>query len=291
MGQLPFLLLEAARGFRSNKFLSATSVMTIGICASVFALSLLILTIVIQFTTYRPEDAILRVYLTAEAEPEAARADLETKLKLVPGVDSLVFIDKEEALEEFRADFGDDMLLSLDVNPLPHSYRVFPEEEYATSSGNDILRRRLARLEGVEEISAGSLQIAWLDKWKLPLWTGSFLLILFVGGALALIIHNAVKLNLYARKVLVENMKYCGAGEAFIITPFLLEGVLLGLCGSFIGIGTLVVLTYLGGLVSPQLLGTLPLWGLAGTILGLTVSIAAFASAGTVMSFLKETQV
>ncbi len=291
MGQLPYLIQEAARGFKSNKFLSATSVMTIGICASVFGFSLLILSIVIKFTEYRPEDAILRVYLAPESESDAARSALEADLRRLAGIDSLVFISKEEALEEFRSDFGEDMLASLNVNPLPHSYRIFPNAEYATASQNNILRLRLARLEGVEEVSAGSVYIAWLDKWKLPLWTGSFLLMLFVGGALALIIHNAVKLNLYARKVLVENMKYCGAGEAFIITPFLLEGVLLGFFGSLIGIVTLAAFNYLGGLVSPQLSGVVPFWTVAGSILGLTMTIAAFASAGTVRNFLRETQV
>jgi cell division transport system permease protein len=96
-----------------------------------------------------------------------------------------------------------------------------------------------------------------------------------------------VKLNLYSRRILVENMKYCGAGQMFILAPFLLEGLILGICGSLIGVATLAFLLGLGRLVSPALPSQVGFWGVSLALLGATAMIAGVASARTVRQFLR----
>ncbi len=49
---------------------------------------------------------------------------------------------------------------------------------------------------------------------------------------LFLIIGNAVRLSLFSRKLLVENLKYAGGSAFFIEFPFLLEGIMQGVCAS-----------------------------------------------------------
>ena len=139
----------------------------------------------------------------------------------------------------------------------------------------------------MEEASANSLYLDWMEKWRVPVEAGSTLLMLLVAGALSLIIHNAVKLNLYSRRILVENMKYCGAGEMFILAPFLMEGVLLGVSGSLIGVATLTFLMWLSGLISPTIPAQVPFWTCAITLVASTAVIAAVASTRTVRAFLR----
>ncbi len=285
--QLGYLLLEAFRGFRSDKFLSVTSVITIGICTSVFAGLLLAFTLVWSLGGGGASDSVIRVFPGAKYESQSSLDGLESKLHRLQGVDSIVFVSKDDALEEFKRDFGDEMIRSLDWNPLPHSFLIYPAAGFRSSAQNKLLLDRVQRLEEVEEASANSLYLAWLDKWRVPVAGGSSLLMLLVGGALSLIIHNAVKLNLYSRRILVENMKYCGAGHLFILAPFLLEGVLLGVLGSFIGVLSLAFLLGLSRLVSASIPGLVPFWACAFSLMGATAGIAAIASARTVRAFLR----
>ena len=289
--QVTYLVLEAFRGFRSDKFLSVTSVITIGICTSVFAGLLLAVAMVWSLGNRRSPDTVVRVFPASRSEDQASLDALEAKLHKLPGVDSIVFVSKDDALMEFKRDFGDEMVKSLEANPLPHSFLVYPASGYRTSAQNRLLQDRVRRLEEVEEVSGNSLYLAWLDKWRFPVQGGAMLLMLFVAGALGLIIHNAVKLNLYSRRILVENMKYCGASELFILTPFLLEGVLLGICGSLIGVSSMAFLRALSRFVSPHIPDSMSFWTCAGSLMAVTAAIAGVASARTVRQFLRGSTV
>ena len=285
--QIGYLILEAFRGFRSDKFLSVTSVITIGICTSVFAGLLLAFVLVWSLGGSGEKDSLIRVFPKPKYETQESLDKLEAKLHRLPGIDSIVFVSKDDALEEFKRDFGDEMIRSLDWNPLPHSFLIYPSEGYRSSAKSRLLLDRIRQSEEVEEASANSLYLAWLDKWKLPVALGASLLMLLVAGALSLIIHNAVKLNLYSRRILVENMKYCGAGHLFILTPFLLEGVLLGVLGSLIGVLSLAFLVSLIGFISAGITELVPFWTCAFVLIAATASIAMIASIKTVGAFLR----
>ncbi len=285
--QLGYLFIEAFRGFRSDKFLSVTSVITIGICTSVVAGLVLAFYLVWSLGGGGTADSVVRVFPGSKFESQEALDALEAKLHRLPGLDSIVFVSKDDALEEFKRDFGDEMVRSLDWNPLPHSFLLYSANGYRTASQNRLLLDRIKLLEEVEEASANSLYLDWLEKWRLPVEMGSTLLILLVGGALSLIIHNSVKLNLYSRRILVENMKYCGAGEFFILAPFLMEGLLLGISGSLIGVTTLAFLLWLARFISPTIPALVPFWTCATILLASTAGIAAIASLRTVQSFLR----
>ncbi len=285
--QLGYLFVEAFRGFRSDKFLSVTSVITIGICTSVFAGLLLAFALVWSLGVGAPSDSTVRVFPGPKYEEQTSLDALENKLHRLPGLDSILFVSKDDALVEFKKQFGDEMVRSLDWNPLPHSFLLYPSQGYRSSAQNKLLLDRLKQMPEIEEASANSLYLAWLDKWRIPVEGGSVVLMLLVSGALSLIIHNAVKLNLYSRRILVENMKYCGAGEMFILAPFLMEGIFLGFLGSLIGVGTLAFLMILSGLVSPEIPAHIHFGPCAAALLAATSCISAIASTRTVRGFLR----
>jgi cell division transport system permease protein len=285
--QIAYLCWEAVRGFKADKFLTVTSVITIGICTSVLSLMLLILFGAWNITKDSESDAAVRVFVRNTSENPNALKSLEGQLRNLSGIDSVVFISKDDAWMEFKGEFGEDMLRSLEFNPLPHSFWLYPSKTYRSASRLNTLRQRLTWMPEIEAVSGDSQYAAWLDKWKAPGIFAAILVMVFVAGALALIIHNAVKLNLYARRLLVENMKYCGAAEWFILTPFLLEGILLGLMGSCIGVGVLAFGKYIAKLIAQDFAEAIPFGFCAMLILGLTSLIACLASVRTVRHFLR----
>src|SRR3989338_2268814 len=180
--------------------------LTIGICSAVLSCILLALSVVWSLAAARSgAGAALRVFTRPGSEDSASLASLRRKLLQLGGFDSVVFVGKDDALMEFRRDFGEEMLQVLESNPLPHSFLLYPSERPLSATRVRALRERLRLFDEVEEVSSNALHLQWLDRWRMPLQAGTLLLPCFVGGALALIVHNAVKLNLYARRTLVEN--------------------------------------------------------------------------------------
>jgi len=286
--QWKFLVREAFRNLGSDRFLSITSVMTLGICGSVLSFLLLGLSLMSAMDAkYSRQAAPLRVFILPTFERPADLRNFEAKIHDLGAFDSVVFISKTEALEEFRRDFGDEMTRYLDVNPLPHSYRLYPSGSPLTVARLTSLRDQLLKFKEVEEVSGNFTQLNWLDRWRAPLQTGSLLLLCFVAAALALIVHNAIKLSLYARRALVENMKYCGASGFFILAPFALEAVLLGFGGGVLGTIALLVQIQLGKFLVPSLPSLIPEVRLGFYLIGGTILIALLSSMQTVYAFLR----
>jgi len=104
------------------------------------------------------------------------------------------------------------------------------------------------------------------------------------------LISNTIKITIYARSTEIEIMKLVGATNWFIRWPFLLEGLFLGVLGSIIPIG-LILVTYnsLQGVFNEKLGGTifelLPYSPFVFQLAGLLVLIGALIGMwGSVMS-------
>jgi len=296
--QWRFLVREGFRNLGADRTLSVSSVVTLGVCGAMMSFVLLSLSLIRSLDAhYSQRSGPLRAYVAASHEGASELRALEERLRALEGVDSIAFVDKEEALEEFRRDFGDEMTRYLDVNPLPHSYRVYParpagekgEKKNVPIPGERVraLRAALLATPGIEEVSGNFAQLEWLDRWRAPLQTASLALLVVLAAALGLIVHNAIKLSLYARRGLVENMKYCGASGFFILAPFALEAVLLGLMGGAIGALALAGQVQVGRLLVPTLHEWIPVARLCLYLLAGTTVIALVSSVRTVNAFLR----
>ena len=58
-----------------------------------------------------------------------------------------------------------------------------------------------------------------------------------VGVVAVMVIGNSIRLTIDARRQEIGIMKLVGATDGFVVTPFLLEGILLGFLGSIVGTG------------------------------------------------------
>ena len=105
--QFSFLWREAFRGLRADRFLSLTSVITIGVCSAVMSFLLLGLTLVFSLNKMGlGTEPPLRAFTRPEFEDNAGLASLRHKLEKLEAFDSVVFISKDDALGEFRHDLA-----------------------------------------------------------------------------------------------------------------------------------------------------------------------------------------
>ena len=157
------------------------------------------------------------------------------QIKAIPNLKHLEFVNKEQAMKEFKARLGDQQQLVNalgDVNPLPNSYVLTfdnPSDVKATA-------KLAATFQGVESTHYGQDIVEELFRITQVIRIGGIVLIAFLAAATLFIISNTIRLTVFARRKEIAIMKYVGATNGFIRWPFLIEGMLLGLVGAVIAV-------------------------------------------------------
>ena len=225
--RVSYMLSEAWRNLRAAPTITLTSIGITALAFLVFATFLLVVLNVSSLLDRWSADIRVDVYVADDVTPQALNSLAERARKL-PGVERVEAVTRDDALSEFRTALGEDgsLLDSLPKNPLPASLKVYPTAEMRMDV--EPLAAALRNLSGVEEVRAGT---DWLRQLSgvvtLVRLTG-----LGVGGILflasALIISNAIRLSVYARRDEIEIMQLVGATNRFIIAPFYLEGAATG---------------------------------------------------------------
>ncbi|GGP93868.1 permease-like cell division protein FtsX [Shewanella ulleungensis] len=199
---------------------------------------------------------------------EQSIQSLLSRIKAFREVETVSYISREQALEEFQrlSGFGE-ALSYLDDNPLPAVVTVTPSVKYSSPTG---ARELLAKLEREPEVNFGRLDIEWLERLQalLKLLEKTVLAIAaLLVLAVVLVIGNTIRLAIMNRRTEIEVMKLVGATEAFIQRPFLYTGIWYGVIGGILAWLIINVLVwYLDGALA-ELLG---LYGSQLTIQSLT---------------------
>lgn len=170
-----------------------------------------------------------------EGRSEQSIQSLISRIKVFREVESIDYISREQALEEFQrlSGFGE-ALSYLDENPLPAVVTVTPSLKYSSPTG---ARELLRKLEREPEVSFGRLDIEWLERLqamvrlleKTVLAIAALLVL-----AVVLVIGNTIRLAIMNRRTEIEIMKLVGATEAFIQRPFLYTGIWYGVIGGLL---------------------------------------------------------
>ena len=174
----------------------------------------------------------INVYIKEDVNREDIK-DLEGIIKDMQGVENVTYVDRETAMETFKKRLGDQtsILEALeDTNPLPESLVVELKEPAMVQTAAETLQK----YDIVEEAKYGQDVIEHLFDITRLLRIFGFGLMLLLAGATLFIISNTIRLTVFARRKEIAIMKYVGATDWFIRWPFLLEGMVMGLCGGII---------------------------------------------------------
>jgi cell division transport system permease protein len=170
-----------------------------------------------------------------EKRSEQSIQSLIARIKAFPEVETITYINRDQALEEFQrlSGFGE-ALSYLDENPLPAVVTVTPSSMHASPVA---ARELLRKLEREPEVSFGRLDIEWLEKLQaivklLERTVMAIALLLIL--AVILVIGNTIRLAIMNRRTEIEIMKLVGATEAFIQRPFLYTGIWYGVIGGIL---------------------------------------------------------
>ena len=173
------------------------------------------------------ENEIL-AYVDDSYDETQARA-LQKKLQSIPNVASAAFISKEEAMEEFKAQYPDEALFQdLDPEILRDRYAIkiadLRQQKQTVEQVKAV--EGIAKVNAYEEIAGGFITVRNVA----TVVCVALIAILFVVSVF--IISNTIKLTTFDRREEIAIMRMVGATNGFSRWPFVYEGFLFGILGA-----------------------------------------------------------
>lgn len=229
-----YFISQAVKGLWRNGVMSFASIAVLTCCLVVMGVfTVLVANINENLETMELANEIV-VFLDYDAtEDDARRVEEKIKGLSTLGVGEVEFISKEAALEEMRAKYSDYAQLFDSIgeneNPLAYSFEITVSDvtrgvelQFALETLDDSVRKVNNRMDLAQQFETIKKNITYAF--------GIFLgVLLFV---CIFVIINTVSLAVYARRNEIIVMRYVGAARWFIATPFILEGVIIGLVAS-----------------------------------------------------------
>lgn len=233
MRRLFYLLREAWANMRANRTTTVVAILTTAFTLSCVGIFLLLYVNLRSAAGWLQEDIKIMVYLDDQLTRDAV-VELEGRLKADRMVAATVFISKEQALGEFRAQFPADshLLEGLGQNPLPASFVVTLASQFRSP---DAVKRWTERVRTIVGVAKVDYNQEWIDALAGLIRYIELIAIgvgVILSTAAVTIIGNTIRLTLFSRREEVEILRLIGATRWFIRIPYLLEGAVLGACGS-----------------------------------------------------------
>ncbi len=242
MSKIIYLFHEGIRNLWRHKLTAFTAI------GSVF-FSLLIIGVFIivhqnshQLIDYIRSKYKIEVFFKDNVTNEEAQLTVD-QIKELDGVQSIDIVTKEDALRIYQEQFDENLIDILGYNPLPNSAVINIEKYGNTEVDVEPLITKLETIPNVDEVVYEGTLIRRVEYFyktivKIVSYIALGLLVITI-----IVISNTVKLSVYAKQDLIQNLKSIGATKIFIKTPFIIEGILDGIIGAIIAIIVLLVAT------------------------------------------------
>ena len=227
-----YFIGDAFKSFKRNKTISIATIITVLVTFIVLGTFSLVAEN-LNLAIGGLEDKIeLVVYLNDDISP-IDRKEVQVKINAQEGVKEIQYESREDAFKKLQENNAGILKgYTLEKNPLPASYIVKLEDmSYAPA-----IREAVKDLDGVESVSDEQESIDTIQSIiKFTKIIGTVLFVILVGVSIFLIM-NTIKLAVYSRRREVGIMKFVGATDWFIRWPFIIEGILIGLIGTFLSV-------------------------------------------------------
>ena len=239
-----FFMREALKNLRLNLLMSITAITTTFICIVVLGVAWLVSAHVGGVTSSVRQDVSVEAYFPPDATQEEIDGII-SDVKSWPEVSGVNYVSEEEALAAFKETFADRPELSENLDPgvLPASIQIQLEDP----SEAEAVAQRLEQEKGFtdDNLSYPQQTIERLNSvTSYMIWGLYGATMLFLISSV-LLISNAIRLSIFARRKEIEVMKLVGASDSFVRTPFVFEGMVQGLIGAGLAAFTVIWINFL----------------------------------------------
>ena len=285
---LGFFLAEAFKNIRLNLLMSITAVTTTFICVLVFGMGLLVSSHVDGIVGSVRKEVTVEVFL-----PNAGEGEVDALLSKTQGwaeVTSVNKVTEEEALADFKETFEErpELYEDLEQGVLPLSLQLQLKDP---GMANEVAARLKQEGFSEENLSYPQQTIERLNAVASYMIWGLYGATVLILIASVLLISNAIRLSIFARRKEIEVMKLVGASDGFVRTPFVFEGLVEGLIGAGLAALTVIWINFLFVDWAGDALPYVPISAeTVNTLLVLVFLVAVGVAIGGVGSFLSVTR-
>ena len=286
-----YLLREGFRNLWQNRFMAVASIGVLVSCLLLTGGAYLIFANIDHIFDWVYEQNVVVAFADADCTEEEI-TQLEEKIKSITNVASVEHRSKDQLLEEMADSMPGAIFEDLkEDNPLQDAFII----AFSDLSKFDATLMQIQEIPHVEDVKNNAELAGQLTKIRqVVLAVGGWIIGILLLVSL-FIIANTIKLTVYNRRLDIYIMKSVGATRAFIRTPFVIEGVVLGLLSGLLSYGILYfvydrlagMLTFGGNMV--QLLPFSSVWWIM--LIGFLVAGVLTGMCGSAISmgkYLKE---
>lgn len=192
--------------------------------------------------TRRLKERIELSVIMADSIPDARTRQLASEIEKEPYAANVTVIGKQQAMENWKAETGEDLEAVFGVNPLSPEINFSVRADYASSSQIKNIVSSLSALPGVEGVSAPDATMVESMNRNIAALT----VVLAIVAAIMLVIsfvliNNTVHLTIYSRRFTIHTMQLVGATNAYIRRPVVVNNMLAGLVAGLVASGILAL--------------------------------------------------
>jgi cell division transport system permease protein len=227
-------LREALIGFRRAPLLSFLGVLTIAFSLFAFGLFSLV-ALNIRRTLSDVESRVeIRAFL-ADGTPVETVSAAMADIGAFPEVQRVEYVTPEQALERARRELGEFQDV-FESSFLPASLDVRMREGFRDPTNVRAVADRIGVYEFVDDVRFGEEWVEKLYRLRNVATAAGIVLGLAFAAVAIIIIGATIRMAVLARSREIGIMKLVGATDAFIRSPFLIEGFVKGVLGGLLAL-------------------------------------------------------
>ena len=243
------MIREGFRSIKTHSFMSFASVTIIMACLIIMSsVTLLSFNIDALIKNLEDQNEVVAFVEDAVADEEEARS-LQTALEAVENVESVEFVSRETAMENFMSKYDSSLREGIDPTVFRHRFVIHLTDIAQMAE----TKREMEGIVGIAHVKAHLEYASAFVTVRNIVSVVSLVLIIILVFVSIFIMSNTIKLTTFGRREEIAIMKMVGATNSFIRLPFVVEGLVLGLLG-----GGLAFLAEWGlySLVTNRVMGT-----------------------------------
>ena len=223
-----------------NKLFSLASIATISACLFLFGLFYAVI-LNFQNVVRTAEEGVSVTVFFKDGTTQEEMEQIGAQIRARDEVSEAKFISADEAWAEWAPEnIGEDYNEIYTENPLEgmDNYEIYMNDV----SKQESLVGWLESIPQVDEVRHSEGAATTLTGVNALVAYTSVGIIAILLAVSVFLINNTVMIGISVRKSEIEIMKYIGATDFFVRSPFVIEGILIGLIGSLLPLGLIYVL-------------------------------------------------
>ncbi len=286
---------DAFKSVFRNFSLSLASISCITITLIIVAVSIVVTFNVQNFTKEMEKDLTIVVFLDTDTTEEEVE-EIRDKLESMSNVESLTYQSKASVKEEMSQEnevFNEVMSTWDDEdNPLKDTFQVKVKVVERISN----TAKKIEKIDKVSSVKYGEGMVDNLIEAFEAAQNVSYGMVIALILVTVFLIINTIKLTIFSRKREISIMRLVGASNFTIKTPFIIEGMVLGLLGSIIPIlivcfGYIALYNHFDGYLYSRMITLIEpepfIYMVSGIVLVIGIIVGMIGSASAVRKYLK----